>query len=43
VQKFWNDILFGLAFGIGFLVAYAVIRAVVSLLSGAGLPHDAKF
>ncbi len=39
--KFVLDFLFGLAFGMGFLVAYALIKFVVALLSGAGLPHNA--
>ncbi len=38
--KFVLDFLFGLAFGMGFLVAYALIKFIIMLLSGAGLPHN---
>ncbi len=39
--KFVLDFLFGLAFGMGFLVAYALLKFIASLLSGAGPPHNA--
>jgi hypothetical protein len=39
-MKFWTDFCFGLAFGCGFLVAYAVLKLVVMLLSHAGLPAE---
>lgn len=34
-----KNFLFGLFFGMGFLVAYAVLRLIVSLLGGAQAPH----
>ncbi len=36
--KFVNDLLFGLAFGIGFSLAWAVIQAVASFLMHARPP-----
>jgi hypothetical protein len=36
--KFWSDLLFGLAFGIGFALAWAVIQFVIFLLSHAQMP-----
>jgi hypothetical protein len=39
MQKAIADFLFGLFFGMGFCVAYAVLRFIVSLLSGAQPIH----
>jgi hypothetical protein len=36
--KFVSDFMFGLAFGMGFCVALAVLRFIVGLLSGAHAP-----
>lgn len=36
--KFVENFFFGLAFGCGFLVAYALLKLIVMLLSHAGLP-----
>ena len=41
-MKFWNDLLFGLAFGIGFALAWAVIQFVVMLLGHAQLPPTGR-
>jgi hypothetical protein len=38
VQKFIADALFGLAFGVGFMLAYGVCQLIVMLFSHAGLP-----
>jgi len=38
MQKFVSDFLFGLAFGCGLCVAYAVLQFIVSLLSHARPP-----
>jgi len=38
MPKFVENVLFGLAFGIGFMVAYAVCQLIVMLFSHAGLP-----
>lgn len=35
-----SDFLFGLFFGCGFLVAYALLKLIVLLLSHAGLPAE---
>lgn len=34
----WEQFKFGLCFGMGFLVAYAVCQLIVLLFSKAGLP-----
>lgn len=39
MQKFIADLLFGMAFGVGFILAYAVLRAIINFLSGAQVPH----
>jgi hypothetical protein len=36
--KFAENFLFGLAFGCGFLVAYAVLKLIAYLLGNAGHP-----
>ena len=41
--KFVQDFLFGLGFGCGFLVAYALLKLIVMLLSHAGLPANSGF
>lgn len=38
MQKFVSDILFGLGFGIGFLIAAAVAHLLGALLMGAKWP-----
>jgi len=38
MQKAFSDFCFGLAFGMGFLIAYAVCKLVASLFGHAGLP-----
>lgn len=35
MAKFCNDVLFGLAFGIGFALAWAVIQLLIWLLTHA--------
>lgn len=42
MQKAVSDFLFGLCFGMGFMVSYAVLKLIVMLLSHAhaGLPRD---
>ena len=40
MEKAVADTLFGLFFGIGFSVAYGVIRLIISVLSSARLPRD---
>ncbi len=42
MQKAVVDFLFGLCFGMGFLVAYAVLRFIVHLLAGAEGPAFLK-
>ncbi len=37
--KAWEDFKFGICFGMGFILAYALIRAIVAFLSGAQMPH----
>lgn len=39
MAEFWKNILFGIAFGIGLLLAYAVLRVIINFLSGATVPH----
>lgn len=36
--KAFMDFLFGLFFGMGFMVAYALLKFIVSLLGHAGMP-----
>lgn len=38
MAKFVENVLFGLAIGIGLLMAYGVLRLIVGVMSGAG-PH----
>ncbi len=40
MSKGVENFLFGLWFGCGFLVAYAVLKLIVMLLSHAGLPAE---
>jgi hypothetical protein len=42
MQKAVVDFLFGLCFGMGFLVAYAMLRFIVYILSGATGPAFLK-
>ncbi len=39
MQKAVSDFCFGLCFGMGFCVAYALLRFIVSILSGAQPIH----
>ena len=34
MSKFIENVLFGLAFGLGFLIAYGVLWLIISVLSG---------
>jgi hypothetical protein len=38
MQKALTDFLFGLCFGMGFLVAYGVCKLIASLFANAGFP-----
>lgn len=38
-MKFLNDFLFGLAFGMGFYLAVAVLAFIASLIGGAQVPR----
>ena len=40
MAKAVENFLFGLCFGMGFMVAYAVIKLIASLLGHAGLPAN---
>lgn len=39
MKKAIDDFLFGLCFGVGFLVAYGVCKLIASLFSHPGLPN----
>ena len=43
MPKFWIDFLFGLAFGMGFLVAYGLLKLIILVLGNAGVPLHDKF
>ena len=42
MAKFVQDALFGLGFGVGFMLAYGVCQLIVMLFSHAGLPGSSE-
>lgn len=38
MHKFIDNVLFGMGFGCGFIIAYGFLRLIASLISGGRLP-----